>query len=438
MLKFQDFVSSNRYKITRGWLGPFRLVIGLHHPELIRKALKMPKAPNTYRMLKPWLGDGLLISSGAKWYRNRRLLTSAFHFEILKPYISVYNSCVEVFLDKCSIASKKKEPVELFDTISLLSLDIILQCAFSFKSNCQHVGTKHVYIKAVYDLVDLISRRFLNLFYRMDWFYRLTSDGKKFKEACSIVHKHSEKVIMERREALAREETTRKTKRMDFLDTLLTAVDAEGNGLTDREIRDEADTFMFEGHDTTTSGMVWTLYCLAQHPEHQEKVREEVQEVLMGRERLEYSDLQHLKYTQMAIKEAMRLYPPVIRITRVTTEEIELDGVTIPKGVNINLNIQSMHRNQAVWEDPLVYDPMRFHPSNEELHSRDPMSYLPFSAGSRNCIGQNFALNEEKVVIASFVRKFSFSLDKDHKVEMNPGIVLRSRNDIKLLVEEIH
>ena len=434
MLKFQDFVSSNRYKITRAWIGPFKVLIGLHHPEPIRKVLKMPKAPDSYRMMKSWLGDGLLLSSGAKWYRNRRLITSAFHFEVLKSYISVYNSCVEVFLDKCSIASKKKEPIELFDTISLLSLDIILQCAFSFKSNCQHVGTKHVYIKAVHDMGDLICRRLLNFFRRMDWFYRFTSDGKKFMEACSTLHKHSEKVIRERREALKHEETL---KHKNFLDILLAAVDADGNGLTDREVRDEVDTFMFGGHDTTTSGMVWTLYCLAQHPEHQEKVREEVQEVLMGREQLEYSDLQHLKYTQMAIKEAMRLYPPVVRIGRVATEDIELDGVTIPKGVTLNLNILSMHRNQAVWEDPLVYDPMRFHPSNEELHSRDPMSYLPFSAGSRNCIGQNFALNEERVVIASFVRKFSFSLIKNHKVEMVPSIMLRSRNDIKLLVEEI-
>ena len=235
-------------------------------------------------------------------------------------------------------------------------------------------------------------------------------------------------VIKERRKALKANQGNVCRKYLDFLDILLTAADEDGNGLTDLEIRDEADTFMFEGHDTTTSGISWTLHCLAKYPEHQEKIREEVRNVLMGREWLDYDDLKELKYTQWCIKEAMRLYPPVFFIVRRLSSDTELDGHLIPKGMSINVAIRVIHRHPDIWENPDEFDPLRFHPSNAE--GRDPYAYLPFSAGQRNCIGQSFALNEEKLVIGSIVHRFSLSLVEGHKVEMCPTVVLRTTDDI--------
>ena len=260
---------------------------------------------------------------------------------------------------------------------------------------------------------------------------------------CKIVHEHSERVIQERRKSLGLgggsvggegtatlESVAKQKKCLDFLDTLLTATDEEGKGLTDLEIRNEADTFMFEGHDTTTSGMSWTLYCLAKHPEHQEKVREEVRSVLMGREWLEYDDLKELKYTQWCIKEAMRLYPPVFHVFREASEDLELAGYVIPKGMQIGVSIFNIHRQPDTWPNPDEFDPLRFHPSNAE--GRDPYAYMPFSAGHRNCIGQNFAMNEERVVVASIVHRFALSLEEGHKVEIVPKVVLRTKDDIRL------
>lgn len=185
---------------------------------------------------------------------------------------------------------------------------------------------------------------------------------------------------------------------------------------------------MFEGHDTTTSGISWTLYCLAKYPEHQEKIREEVTNVLMGREWLEYDDLKDLKYTQWCIKEAMRLYPPVFFIVRKASSDLELDGHVIPKGMGIDIIIRNIHRHPDTWKNPDEYDPLRFHPDN--IEGRDPYAYIPFSVGQRNCIGQNFALSEEKLVVASIVNCFKLSLVKGHKVEMSPMVVLRPANDI--------
>ena len=448
MRKWIHYIRKNRYKVVSFWLGPFSPSVGIHHCDPIKTILNEPKA-DTYALLEPWLGEGLLISKDAKWRRNRHLLTPAFHFEILKQYVSVYNSSVEVLLNKWSSAAARKEPVKLFDTISLLSLDIILQCAFSYKSDCQNVQTRHPYIKCVYELIELLADRFFTPLYQFDWFYFLTPAGRRMKEACRVVHEYSEKVICERKKALGLEgggsgeegesvleRAARQRKYLDFLDTLLTAVDEDGNGMTDLEIRNEVDTFMFEGHDTTTSGVSWTLYCLAKYPEHQQKVREEVNNVLMGREWLEFDDLKELKYTQWCIKEAMRLYPPVFHYFRKTSADIELDGYLVPKGVLIAILVYSLHRHPDIWDNPDEFDPLRFHPANAK--GRDPYAYLPFSAGHRNCIGQNFAMNEERVVVASIVRQFRLSLVEGHEVEMVPKVVLRTKNDIQMNLEPIH
>lgn len=438
----------NEWQLLAGWLGPFIPVVAVCHPAPLHQILKLPKNERTYHLFAPWLGDGLLISKGKKWARNRRLLTPAFHFDILKSYIAVYNSCLEPFIDTLSAAASDGCTVKVFENVSLLSLDIILQCAFSYKSECQGTADRNPYIKAVYELSILTSQRFLDPVQQIDWLYWLTPSGRKMARACKTVHEFSEQVIRERKRSLgimadisAKEReaifksVTKQRKYCDFLDVLLTAVDSDGKGLSDLEIRDEADTFMFEGHDTTTSGISWTLYCLAKHPEYQAKVREEVRGVLMGRQWLEYEDLKGLHYTQWAIKEAMRLYPPVFLILREAESDFTVNGVLLPKGVMFIVFLYALHRNPAIWEKPDEYDPMRFHPSVAD--TRDPLAYIPFSAGSRNCIGQNFAMNEEKVVVATIVNRFELSLVDNYTNELTPNVILKSKSDIGLKLKPL-
>ena len=448
LFSFCSFVQKKRMKVSMFWLGPFIAHVDVLHPDQLSHILKLPKSRQVYKMLMPWLGEGLLIADGDKWYRNRRLLTPAFHFQILKPYVNVYNSCLEVMLRKWSESMQRGEPVELFDTVSLLSLDVIMQCALSFKSDCQSVSIKHPYIKAVCDMVQLSTDRFMNPLYHPDWLYYLTPAGYRTRRACKVFHDHSTAIIEERKrvlglstqqsrrkatehnELLEKVSQTGSRKYLDFLDILLTTVDEDGNGLSDQEIRDEVDTFMFEGHDTTTSGISWTLYCLAKYPEHQQNVREEVRNVLMGREWLDYDDIKDLKYTSWCIKEAMRLYPPVFQVFRRSSEDIELDGYLIPKNTQIGIFTYVIHHRPDIWENPEEFDPLRFHPNNAE--KRHPYAYIPFSAGPRNCIGQYFATNEEKVVVGTIVSRFALSLLEGHKVEVVPRVVLRAKNGIKV------
>ena len=430
--------------LAKLWIGPFIATIHISHSKVLKQLLKEPKSELIYNMLVPWLGEGLLISKGEKWLRNRRLLTPAFHYGILKGYVPVYNECLDVLLSKWSRFASSKEPVKLFESFSSLSLDIIMQCAFSFKSDCQSGRQQHPYVLACGELTYHVSTRILNPLYVIDWLYRLTPHWRRMKQLCNVVHHHAENIIAERKEALKNingnvtadvlEKKLSETQaHLDFLDILLMARDEEGEGMSDLEIRDEVDVFMFGGHDTTTTAMSWTLYCLAKHPEHQDKVREEVQSVLMGRERLEYDDLKELKYTTWCIKEAMRLYPPAHYFFRTATEDLKLDNHLIPKGTTIGVHPFVIHRNAHIWDRPEEYDPLRFQPANVE--KRGPYDYIPFSAGSRNCIGQNFAMNEMKVVVGTIVSQFSLRLDPTHKVEMVPKMTLVAKNDIKMMLE---
>ena len=443
---YRKSVAENRWKFSRVWYGPFTVFLGIHHNDPLKKILKSPKPKFVCDLLRPWLGEGLLVAQGEKWHRNRRLLTPAFHFSILKQYVAIYNDCLDTLISKWHPFALKKQPVRLFNSISVVSLDIISQCAFSYKSEYHGSSVQAEYIKAVLELSVCIGERFFTLLYQIDWLYWLTPHGKRMKRLCKLVHKHAEMIIAERKKALGLDEGrvqnasvllkhVSERRMLDLLDILLTAVDEDGVGLTDLEVRDEVDTFMFEGHDTTTSGMCWTLYCLAKHPEYQEKVREEVRNVLKGRRQLNYNDLKDLKYTQWCIKEAMRLYTPVDTIFRELQEDMELDGQWFPKGMLIYIPIHTIHQNPLVWPNPEVFDPLRFDPVNVE--GRDPYAYLPFSAGYRNCIGQIFALNEAKTVVASIVRHFRLSVDEDHHVEVDPKLVQRAVNDIQLKLEPL-
>lgn len=324
---------------------------------------------------------------------------------------------------------------ELFSFIGLASLDIILQCAFSYESNCQQLGETHPYVHAVNVLSDIWVARSLKPWFYPDFLFYLSPSGREFKKNCDYVHKVAEDIIAKRKKSLEEEGSKPKSRHLDFLDILLTAKDENSQGLTSLEIRNEVDTFLFEGHDTTTSGMCWTLYLLAKHPEHQRECQREIDELMEGRENrdLQWSDLPKLSYLTQCIKESMRLYPPVTFIQRVTTKDIVLDDHQIPAGTTIGVQIYNLHHNKAVWEDPYEFKPERFSPDKERKY--DNFAFVPFSAGPRNCIGQHFAMNEMKIILVHVLQRFNLSLDPTGEVNIKIGVVLRTKNGIKVIAE---
>ncbi|XP_072761683.1 cytochrome P450 4C1-like [Anoplolepis gracilipes] len=414
-------LSNDYYPIGKIW-GVFIPVVGIRHPddlETILSNMKHIEKSRGYDLLHPWLGTGLLTSTGAKWQRRRKILTPTFHFNIL-------NQFVHILIKESDCMTKSLKDVggtvvkDLIPFISEHALNAI--CETSMGISLQKFGEfQQQYRNAVHDIGELLVYRVLKPWYHNDLLFSLSPQGRKQKKLLKILHGFTEKIIEERK--LYHERTNGrylknlesdkeindvevfeiKKKRLAMLD-LLIAASREGL-LTDLDIREEVDTFMFEGHDTVTRAIMFTLLLLAEHKDIQERVRVEIDTVMQeNREKLTMKALQNLSYLERCLKETLRLYPSVFFIVRNPTEDVKLQSYVVPTGTTLFLNIMAVHRDPNFWPNPEVFDPDRFLP--EKIQNRHPYSYIPFSAGPRNCIGQKFALLELKAIIASLLHNF--------------------------------
>jgi len=256
------------------------------------------------------------------------------------------------------------------------------------------------------------------------------------------LHGFTEKVIAERKQELEEmrvdnqvEEVIGKKQKLAFLDLLVEASKG-GTVLSDCDIREEVDTFMFEGHDTTATNMSFTLWLLATHPEIQKRCQEELDEIFEGdQERAATSqDLAAMKYVECCLKESLRLYQSVPLISRILGEDVEIDGKVLPAKTNVILFKFLLHRDPKTFPDPDRFDPDRF--SLESVQGRHPYSYVPFSAGPRNCIGQKFATMEEKVLVSSVLRKFNLSSSMTvEEIPLCAEVILRPKNGLRISLE---
>ena len=424
-------------------IGPFIHEVMLNGPDEAKILLGTtePKDNFLYRMLTPWIGDGLLVSKGKKWARNRRLLTPAFHFDILRPYQKLFSESAMTMVHKWQ-AMLREDPdksVEMFEHVSLMTLDGLMKCIFGLDGGSQK-GTvaDNPYVKAVHDLTHMLLARVRFPPHHSDLLYYLSYSGYKFRKTCAVAHQFTRSVIQRKKEEKkrTRNQSLREKKYVDFIDMLLDCRDDDGKGLDDKEIQDEVDTFMFEGHDTTASAISWCLYNLAANTDCQEKCHQEVLTVVGDHDEVTWDDLSRLTYLTMSIKESLRTHPPVPIIGRVLTKPLNLpSGIILPAGTWSVCGIHALNLNPRLWPDPEKYMPERF--SQENLSGRHSHASIPFSAGPRNCIGQHFAMNEVKTAIALVLKYFKLTVDPEKPAEKVMKIVLRSTNGLWLYLQSL-
>jgi cytochrome P450 len=207
----------------------------------------------------------------------------------------------------------------------------------------------------------------------------------------------------------------------DLLSMLLLAQDEDdGRMMTDQQVRDEATTLFIAGHETTANALSWILYLLAQHPEVEAKLLDELETLLAGRPPT-VDDLHRLRYTEMIVKESMRLYPPAWIISRFATEDVEVGDYTLKAGSIVLISQYVMHRHPDHWAEPECFIPERF-----EDESRIPKYvYFPFGGGPRICIGNHFALMEATLVLATLMQRIQFALEPGQQIKPLPLITLR-------------
>ncbi|GMT23281.1 hypothetical protein PFISCL1PPCAC_14578 [Pristionchus fissidentatus] len=379
-----------------------------------------------YDILEPWLGTGLLISTGDKWRSRRKMLTPTFHFSMLDGYVETMNRHAKVLID--IMEGRVGKVVDLFPLLKLCTLDIICEATMGKELGAQ-LDSHQPYVSSIAKLMVLDTNRQLlpHLWNKMGrW---MTGWQKEHDECVKIAHDFTEKVIHERIELLARGEV--ESNKRAFLDLLITQRDNESLSMTD--IREEVDTFMFEGHDTTTSGLSWTIWCLACHPEIQERVYEEVKEIFgddLTRD-VTRDDLGKMNYLERCIKEALRLFPPVPFALRQLQNDLLIGDHLVPKDASLVIAPWMIHRNEKIYANPHNFDPDNFLP--ERVTTRHPYDYIPFSAGPRNCIGQRFAMFEEKIVIAWIVRNFRIQTSSAfHSNSAVVEIILKPKDGVKV------
>uniref|UniRef100_A0A8D1HPI3 Uncharacterized protein n=1 Tax=Sus scrofa TaxID=9823 RepID=A0A8D1HPI3_PIG len=347
------------------------------------RAMVLVYDPDYMKVVLARSGCGLLLLNGQTWFQRRRMLTPAFHYDILKPYVGLMAKSVQVMLDKWEQLVAQDPRLEIVGPVSLMTLDTIMKCAFSHQGSVQTDGDSHSYIQAIWDLKNLIFSRLRSAFLQNDIIYRLSPEGRQCQRACQKVHQHTDRVIQLRKTHLQKEgemENVKKKRHLDFLDILLFARMENGNSLSDTDVRAEVDTFMAAGHDSTASGISWVLYALASNPEHQQRCREEIQGLLGDGTSITWDHLDQMPYTTMCIKEALRLYPPVPGVSRELSKPITFpDGRSLPAGIILSLSIYGLHHNPQVWPNPEEFDPSRFAPGS----ARHSHAFMPFSGGSR-------------------------------------------------------
>ncbi|XP_072505433.1 cytochrome P450 4A25-like isoform X2 [Notamacropus eugenii] len=423
------------------WLSGSMAILYIYDPEYVKVLLSRsdPKANLLYGFFVPWIGEGLLVLNGPVWFQHRRLLTPAFHYDILKPYVALMADSVQVMLNKWENLITQSSSLEVFEHVRLMTLDTLMKCAFSYKGNCKTERNTNCYINAIWGMGAMIFTRIRYAFYHNDLIYWFSPHGYQARQAAHQAHEYTDMVIRKRKQYLQKEgglEAVSKKRHLDFLDILLCAKTEDGHGLSDKELRAEVDTFMFEGHDTTSSGISWLFYCLATNPEHQQKCREEIRGILGDGTPITWEHLSQMPYTTMCIKETLRLYPPIPVFSRELSKPLTFpDGRSLPAGASVTINIYALHHNPSVWPEPEVFDPLRF--SLENSAFRPSFAFLPFSAGSRNCIGQQFAMNEMKVVVALTLLHFHLEPDDAQPPELFPMVILRSQNGIHLKLKRL-
>ncbi|CAA9999652.1 unnamed protein product [Nesidiocoris tenuis] len=350
-----------------------------------------------YSYLHPWLKEGLLVSTGRKWFERRKTLTPSFHFKILGDNVSSIENNAKIFVKKMLAQGSSPFNVEAF--INSCTLQVI--CHIGFSMSQSKFSKIKIFLSSHSDFHPFDAKN--------TPFCGPPKEGKK---------------------------NLRYKKPQPFLDTLLT-LDLSGKAkLTDADIQEEVDTFMFEGADTTTTALTMVLYELGMHQDIQEKVYKEQLNIFGTSDReVNRDDLSRMDYLEMCIKEALRLYPPVSYMSRRVNEDMTMpNGDVVPKDAFFAILPYIVHRNPKYFTDPERFIPERFTP--EECVKRHPFAYIPFSAGPRNCIGQKFAMMEMKVVVSRILRNVKItSITKRSEIKLTPTVILRSMEPILVTAE---
>jgi cytochrome P450 len=364
------------------------------------------------RRVRVVAGRGLLLSEGAFWHRQRRLAQPAFHRTCLEGWVPAMTDSIAAVLDRWKPAASSGVPIDMAIEMRPLTIAIV------WKAMVGTVPDSDALVASGLLMAEFLRERVLRLVPMPTWFP--SRRGRAFRQALRFAEALIYRTIAERRRALHHGD--------DLLGMLLDARDPDsGASMSDRQVRDELMTILTAAEDATSVMLAWCWWTIARHPAVEERLRDEVDRALGGREPTA-ADVPALRYVRMVVQETLRLYPPAWAIVRQSIAEDEIGGYRIHAHGSVALCTYTIHRHPEFWPHPETFDPERFAP--EAIAARPRHAFLPFGAGPRVCIGLEMAMLEAVLTIAMVCQRYRFRPVPDRPVEPWVQVLLRPRNGV--------
>jgi cytochrome P450 len=391
------------------------------HPDGVKAVLAgsregYSKGNRFYQQIAQSFGSGLLTSEGELWRRQRRLVQPLFTRRQIAAYAELMAEEAAAVAGRWDRATRNGGSVDANAEMVGLALRVVGRAIFgddvaragAVLDSAFPVLNRHTFRRAMSPLAPPAS-----------W---PTPDNRRAARARRALYEVVDELIAHRQRAGADGE--------DLLSRLLLARDPDtGEAMDLQQVRDEALIFLLAGHETTSTALTFTLHLLGRHPSEQKLVLDELDTVLDGRPPT-LDDAPALERTAMAIKEAMRLYPPAYALGRLSVTENEVGGYSIPAGAYVVVSQFATHRHPQFWDDAEAFDPARFTPEREG--ARHSHAYFPFGGGPRACIGSHFAMLEATMAVALLLQRFRISSDQEDVPLDTEGITLRPKGAVPI------
>ncbi|XP_043688540.1 cytochrome P450 CYP72A219-like isoform X3 [Telopea speciosissima] len=408
-------------------------------PELIRDILSNKFgdfAKIKGNSLSRFFVRGLLDYEGEKWVKHRRIINPAFHMEKLKKMLSAFYTSSNEMVSKWEklVTPEGRCELDVWPELQNLTGDVISRAAF---------GSSYEEGRQIFKLQDeqgqLLMQSLQTAF--LPGFSLLpTKRNKRIKEIYSEVRALLMGIISKRQEAMKAGEANNDDLLGLLLESNYNEIQENKNkknvGMTIDEVIKECKLFYFAGQETTSVLLVWTMIVLSMHPEWQVHAREEVFQVF-GKSKPNFDGLNHLKIVNMILYEVLRLYPPVLQLSRCTYKNIKLGEISLPPGIQLMLPIVLIHHDHEVWgEDAEEFKPERFAEGISKA-TKNKVSFFPFGWGPRICIGQNFAIIEAKMALAMILQRFSFELSPSYAHAPTTVVTLHPQYGAQIILHKL-
>ncbi|XP_025161404.1 cytochrome P450 4C1-like isoform X2 [Harpegnathos saltator] len=366
------------------------------------------------------------------------MLAMSFNTNILRVFCDTFVKQATTFIEK--LEHMTNDEIDLNHHLTTCTLDMVYDTLVGINLESQ-LNKNNQYVKTMLRLRNIVTHRMRNVFLYPDMIFNLTTLKCEQQKHINFMNSIAEEIIQQKEDAKnnmcsVKTEYAKPSRRI-FLDILMEASN-EGKKFNRKEILDEINTM---ASDTTAIAMYFTIFILANFPEIQEKVYEELVEIYGTQDPktapVKFEDLQFMNYLERVIKEILRLFPIAPVILRRLDENLQIGEYILPKGAEVFIGIIHMHRNEKYWPNALTFDPDRFLPENiKNIH---PYCYIPFSNGPRNCIGSRYGMMSMKVVISTLLRTFVLKVDRRmeiNEIELKMEMLLGSRKPLKVRIEK--